>query len=254
MKNELLKELYDCPGYTKKLSLNSEELLKLKNEINYQWKEKISKASEEGCRKLEELGINIEDYHLISNNVNHSELWAKKSRILPKKYLKEFLNSSFFSKLRDVFGDITISDEENLGYGNIYWRLVRPNKPDDVGPFHRDSWFWKLNKDFPKPNYPFIRIKVWIAIATEIDKSGLLVEKNSHKRTDINWEGKLKHGIMKPILLDDKNCFNMNLVKTFPGECIIFNDELIHGGSINLGTKTRVSTEFTLLKRISNDF
>ena len=39
MKNELLKELYDCPGYTKKLSLNSEELLNLKNEINYQWKE-----------------------------------------------------------------------------------------------------------------------------------------------------------------------------------------------------------------------
>ena len=56
---------------------------------------------------------------------------------------------------------------------------------------------------------------------------------------------------MKPILLDDKKCFNMNLVKTYPGECIIFNDELIHGGSINLGTKTRVSTEFTLLKRTS---
>ena len=114
-----------------------------------------------------------------------------------------------------------------------------------------DSWFWRLNKDFPKPNYPFIRIKVWIAIATEIDKSGLLVEKNSHKRSNINWEGQFKHGIMKPILLDDKSCFNMDLVKTLPGESIIFNDELIHGGSINHGAKTRVSTEFTLLKRTS---
>jgi hypothetical protein len=251
MRNQLLSELYDCPGYSQKLSLNSDELLNLKSAINWQWKEKISKASEEGNKIIEERGINIEDYHLISDKINHAELWTKKSRILPQKFLKEFLESTFFLKLRDLFGDIIISDEENLGYGNIYWRLVRPKKNEDVGPLHRDSWFWQLNKDFPRPDYPFIRIKVWIAIATEVDKSGLLVERNSHKRSNINWEGKFKHGIMKPILLDDRKSFNMELVKTLPGESIIFNDELIHGGSINHGTKTRVSTEFTLLKRTS---
>ena len=75
-------------------------------------------------------------------------------------------------KLKSFFGEISISDEENLGYGNIYWRLVRPNEFSDIGPIHRDSWFWELNKNFPRPNFPFQRIKVWIAIETEAGKIG----------------------------------------------------------------------------------
>ena len=152
--------------------------------------------------------------------------------------------------MKKLFGEIIISDEENLGYGNIYWRLVRPNKVEDIGPIHRDSWFWELNKKFPKPDFPFQRIKVWIAIETEVGKSGLMVEKNSHKRSDINWEGKFKHGIMKPILLDKESSLNMTLINTLPGETVIFNDNLLHGGALNKGSNTRVSAEFTIIRKI----
>ena len=44
-----------------------------------------------------------------------------------------------------MFGKFSISDENKLGYGELVWRLVRPNKKDDVGPIHCDKWFWDLN-------------------------------------------------------------------------------------------------------------
>ena len=77
-----------------------------------------------------------------------------------------------------------------------------------------------------------------------------MVEKNSHKRSDINWEGIFKHGIMKPILLDKESSLNMTLINTLPGETVIFNDNLLHGGALNKGLNTRVSAEFTIIKRI----
>ena len=247
--NSINNEINNYPGFTQQLKLNNNELEELKDAINSQWRKKIKETSSQIDEIINNNKINLGNYHKISDQLNHSDLWNKKSRILPKEFYLKFLRSKFFNKLKDIFGTIEISDEDSLGYGNIYWRLVRPNKNEDVGPYHRDSWFWELNKNFPKPNYPFKRIKIWIAIETEIGKSGLLVEKNSHKRKDINWEGQFRHGIRKPILLDNKESFKMTLVETSPGDCIVFNDDLIHGGAINHGSKTRVSTEFTILQK-----
>ena len=56
---------------------------------------------------------------------------------------------------------------------------------------------------------------------------------------------------MKPVLLDKEDSFEMTLVNTLPGESIIFNDNLLHGGALNLGLKTRISTEFTILQKIN---
>ena len=49
------------------------------------------------------------------------------------------------NQLSKIFGKFSISDENNIGYGELVWRLVRPNKKDDVGPIHCDKWFWDLN-------------------------------------------------------------------------------------------------------------
>ena len=43
----------------------------------------------------------------------------------------------------------------------------------------------------------------------------------------------------------------MQLINTKPGNIILFNDNLIHGGALNTGKNTRVSTEFTLLVKNS---
>ena len=112
---------------------------------------------------------------------------------------------------------------------------------------NRDSWFWALNEDFPKPDFDFTRIKVWIAIETEPNKSGLMIEKDSHLRKDIIWGGELRDGINKPVISSDNKEFNMKIIATKPGDTLIFNDDLIHGGALNTSNKTRVSIEFTLI-------
>ena len=249
MKNQYLNQLYDTPGYISNLSLETNELSFFREAITLQWMLKIKEVSLDTFYKIKKNNISIENYHLISESINHESIWSKRSRVLDKVITYKFLKSSFFNKLENLFGNIIISDEEDLGYGNIYWRLVRPNKSNDVGPYHRDSWFWDLNKSFPKPDYPFTRIKIWISIYNELGKNGLLAEKNSHKRRDILWKGKFKDGIIKPILNDNQENFNMELIPTKAGDCIIFNDDLLHGGAINLGLKTRISVEFTILKK-----
>lgn len=235
------------PGYSQELSLKHSELDFLRNAINLQWENRINLIDPEIKRKIIKEKIKIKNYHQISNLLKHSKIWPKKSRILPNDFLKAFTQTSFFKNLEEIFGNIQISDEEDLGFGNIYWRLVRPFQKGDIGPYHRDSWFWELNKKFPRPSYSFSRVKVWIAIETESGKSGLLVESNSHRRENIKWEGDLRDGIMKPKLLENKKNINMKLLNTRPGNVVLFNDDLLHGGALNTGKYTRVSTEFTLL-------
>jgi len=243
----ILYQINNSPGYSLNLSLNSEDFEFFQRSIYSQWITTLKKYSPQIRNLAKKENLEIKNYHKFSHLIEHSKIWCKKSRILPFEFIHNFSNSIFYKELKNIFGEIEISDEENLGYGNIYWRIVRPFENSDIGPLHRDSWFWQLNDKFPKPKYKFSRIKVWIAIETESGKSGLLVENNSHKRKDIKWEGDFREGIMKPKLIDKAEQFKMKLINTKPGDSILFNDDLIHGGALNTGKNTRVSTEFTIL-------
>ena len=55
------------------------------------------------------------------------------------------------------------------------------------------------------------------------------MEKCSHKREDIKWSGELRDGIIKPVILNDKE-LNPQLIARSPGETIVFDDSLLHGG------------------------
>ena len=240
-------QVNNSPGYSLNLSLNSEEFEFFKKSITSQWIGTLKEFSPQIVDLIKKKELGIKDYHKISKFIDHSKVWRKKSRILPCEFIKDFVNSFFFKKLKHIFGEIEISDEENLGYGNIYWRIVRPFEKKDIGSLHRDSWFWQLNDKYPKPNYKFSRIKVWIAIEIESGKCGLMIENDSHKRQNIKWQGEFRNGIMKPKLIDKSEEFEMKLINTNPGDIILFNDDLIHGGSLNTGKNTRVSCEFTIL-------
>ena len=237
-------------GYSLDLFLSKEELNIFRTFISSQWFERIKFNYPIQASHIKENKIDISNYHKIAECINHSNLWTKSSRILNKDFFSWFQNSIFYSNLLSSFGSFEISDEENLGWPNVYWRLVRPRETADIGPIHRDSWFWQLNQSFPKPNYNFRRIKVWIAIYCEKGLNGLLVEPYSQNSTDISWKGELRHGIQKPVLLTDDAKINPILVESSPGGSIIFHDNLLHGGAVNKGSTTRVSVEFTLLVRI----
>ena len=43
--------------------------------------------------------------------------------------------------------------------------------------------------------------------------------------------------LKKPILITPNEKLNPILIKTNPGNSIVFNDNLIHGGALNIGKK-----------------
>ena len=191
-------------GFTTENKIEEKELCIFRTAITKQWIAKIKKESTAVYKKIKEQNISIQDYHLVSDYLEHSKIWNKSSRILQKDFVEWFLKSNFAKTLEIKYGEYIISDESNLGWPNIYWRLVRPNQKGDIGPLHRDSWFWELNTEFPKPNYKFYRLKVWIPIFVELGLNGLFVEPYSQNRQNIKWYGEERDGIKKPVLVTRK--------------------------------------------------
>ena len=237
-------------GYSTKLSLEVEELELVRNLIEKQAYNHINNVSYKPFNNEFKYANILSNYHLNYSDLDHSNIWKKQYRILFKEDIQKVKRQKFFNKLISIFGEFVISDEENLGYANFVWRIVRPNCKDDIGPPHRDCWFWDLNPYFPKPNFEFSRVKVWIPIYCENGLSGLALEPFSHKRFDLDYDSVYVDGKYKPKIQKDQE-INLKLIKTNPGEAILFHDKLIHCGMNKLGvTKTRVSVEFTLLIKI----
>ena len=228
-------------GFSVDLSLEKKELANLRQLIHDQWLEQIKTIYPEFVNRFEELGM--ERYHEASNLLDHGSIWPKKVRILPQNAVSEIRKMSFINQLEDYFGQFEISDEENVGREEIYWRLVRPNEKNDVGPLHADAWFWDLGHGTVPNNK--VRVKVWIGIYVEPGLSGFIYVPESHLK-DWPYRSVLKDGFNKPLIDVSEGSLNPVFFKGEPGDVIIFHDKLLHGGAIGKGENTRVSLEFTM--------
>ena len=237
----------DEQGYAISEILSSNELLELRSRINKQ----ILNVLREVDPKTLDLIASADDalgmYHTIDSGNEHGSTWIKSNRMLSDEDTRWFEACESLKNLRKRFDCKCISDEENIGRSNYYWRLTRPLALEDVGPIHRDEWFWILNNNFNADLRGLKRIKVWIAIQTVPRKNGLLVQPQSHKREDLKWEGKSTDSINKPILLTHIDPNSMELLYTPPGHGVIFHDKLLHGGALNQADQCRCSIEFTML-------
>jgi hypothetical protein len=194
-------------------------------------------------RKIDIKNFSLQRYHELEID-KHKDLWSKEKRTFSESEVLIFRRSLFFKELEKCFGRISISNEDQTRSEEIYWRLVRPNTLEDTGPLHADSWFWDLQNG--PINSSIRRLKVWISISNECGLNGLRLINNSHKKR-YKFEGELRGGKMKP--KNDPGLENeegLELIKTNPGDYIIFHDDLIHGGAIG-GSETRISFEMTLL-------
>ncbi len=188
--------------------------------------------------------INFFNYLENFDQSDHVNLFSKKNRILPKEYLDLLLDKLIlFKNLKKTFKDFKITDEENIGYGNFYWRLVRPFPNKDVGTMHKDKWFWDLGTG-KMDNSKYKRYKLWISIHGE-NKLGF---KFVHGSADLNlrYDYKIADGKKKPVfdeaLLEKKQITSLEGEK---GTYILFHDELLHGGEILKNNIPRVSIECT---------
>lgn len=235
------QSLVGPPGFSAQMSLRKEDLVRLRQLIFEQWLGHIKILAPEHVTRFKELGM--ERYHEASHLLDHGSAWPKRVRILPRIAVSEIRKMRFIKQLEDCFGSFEISDEENIGREEIYWRLVRPNEKNDVGPLHADAWFWALGHGAAPKDV--VRVKIWIGIYVEKGLSGLVYVPGSHLK---KWPYRsvLRDGFNKPEIDAEEGSLNTVIFKGKPGDAIIFNDKLLHGGAVGRGKNTRVSLEFAM--------
>jgi Phytanoyl-CoA dioxygenase (PhyH) len=251
LNKKIYNAVFNSPGFSADLSLNSKELDLFKACIENQFLHSIANLEPSIKNKFIECGI--ENYHEASHLINHSAIWSKYNRCLPKSEVSKIKGCDFIKQLKSIFGNFNIS---NIVYDQtvvadseeIYWRLVRPGVASDVGSLHADKWFHEVLSSEYIPE-GVTSLKVWIPIYCEPGKNGLLIVPDSHKK---EWKHSFltnSSGQIKPVIEDKPMPI---LINTPPGNMIIFPDGTLHGGALNNGLKTRVSAEITLLLTTSN--
>jgi hypothetical protein len=186
----------------------------------------------------------LENYHLISKEVDHGKLLSKKGRILPKATVDAIKQMSFFDYVEKAMGPFYLSDEEGVGHEQICFRVVRPHRREDVGSLHRDSWFW----DYYGFNVPpgIARGKVWVAVGGEPGLAGLLLAPGSQS-IPAPYHTETVNG--KLAFVPDFDIGNIGLQRYCGGlgEPVMFNYDTLHVGSLNRAELCRVSFEVTIM-------
>lgn len=240
-------------GYAIERLLSDNELSGLRERINEQILKVLRQHDPQAALFLEKSNNPLSIYHQIGSRDKHGSCWIKKNRILGEAETEWFENTEGVTQLLSKLGAVRISDEEGIGRSNYYWRITRPSAQEDVGPIHRDEWFWLLNDNFNEDLTGLKRVKVWIAIQTEPGKNGLMVQPYSQQRKDLDWESRASESITKPVLRTHIDPDTMKLLHTPPGYGVIFDDKLLHAGALNQANNCRCSIEFTLLVPNTSD-
>ncbi|EKD55027.1 MAG: hypothetical protein ACD_60C00028G0024 [uncultured bacterium] len=239
----LKKTLNHDVGYAIHFKLNEAELGAIRAIIKSQWLYRMQLLVPEHIAALDAFGM--ENYHRFAHLLDHSSSWPTPTRILSKRDVNVIKEMPFFNSFKKIFGSIEIADEAKFGWDHMLWRLVRPGN-SDCASIHTDRWFWDLASDWKVPDYAHQRLNVWIAIHTVPGKNGLCVVPASQTKKDWKWHSEKRYGQLKPVLDEDVDQLGLKLLPTEPGDIVIFNHDLLHGGAPNLAETTRVSLEFTI--------
>lgn len=242
--SSVLAEVKGSLGYSLHIKLSPDELKLIRGYVKSQWRDRIIQEYPELQGVIDD--YEVDDYHLLIKNnqqIDHKKLWPKKFRIFTPKVISAIKGMSFMQRLKQQLGEFRIANEESIYDEEIYWRLVRPESSGDVGPIHADRWFWELGHGHMPEG--FSRVKIWIPLYCEPGQNGLRYVPASHL-CEWSYEGVHKDGFVKPCITENESDLNIQLYNTQPGEAVIFNDALLHGGATG-GNKSRVSAEFTIL-------
>ena len=223
--------------------LSSRDLKYIRDIVQNHWRKVLISNYPEMARQVQNLKIT--SYHKLSNQINHKKLWPMKNRILSSIDLKNFLKTKIYKNIKSIYVDAEITDENDIGYGEIYWRIVRPKSPNDIGYVHTDRWFWEINNDYTPPDMR--RVKFWISLWCDRKNGLAVIPKTQTKEYEFEYE--FRDGENKPVFYPEK--FNLKLLKLDckPGTVVIFHDNLLHGGCINQSNYSRISIEFTIFTK-----
>lgn len=237
----LLDSVRGNPGYITGLRLSPDDLELIKKLIAQHLTQQLEIIAPNKVGLFNATPLDM--YHSISDQLPHDQLLTRQSRILSQNAINAIRTTSLLQQIENILGPFDISDEEGVGRESISMRMVRPGVNSDVGSLHADDWFWQLY-NFPLSEAKS-RIKIWIPIYCEKGKSGLMLSPNSHLR---EWKYEVidRAGMKKPLLSPEEKP-ELYIFQSNPGDAVIFNYHLLHGGMVTSGELTRVSIEFTIL-------
>ncbi len=144
---------------------------------------------------------------------DHAAIFTKWQRLFRVDDVAVVKHMGFYADIRGMLGPFTLSDVVvdgvvQPGREEVYWRIVRPNCPDDVGPAHCDREFHERDgMHFGKET-----VKIWIPLWCETG-CGLHI-------------------------------FDVG-VFSGPGTILMFGPDMLHQGMVNTATTARVSMEMT---------
>jgi ectoine hydroxylase-related dioxygenase (phytanoyl-CoA dioxygenase family) len=199
------------------------------------------------------------------------DVWAQKMhrgyRMFPKALankIYQWADQSIrkpFGRTRSVINcvtpfEVSINPELSEDSMIIYWRCVRPGKPDAGRP-HRDATFWVLElEEGYDPKVPFAFdylkdcIKVWIPLLGCTPKTTLQIIPRSHQAEIPIAIDDTEYG-RRPTIADswlkehEKDFMSPKVLSQ--GSCIIFDMNLVHRGPTHQETELRISAEFPFI-------
>lgn len=138
---------------------------------------------------------------------------------------------------------------------DVYWRIVRPNKPDVGGP-HNDAAFADLNIDsdraIPLPFKFAARWRVWLPLMGCTPRNSLQFipgSQNEHfPATSRDTPLGPRPSVSEEWQLANDHRFVCPFTE-FEGQCVLFSDKVIHRGPINTEDELRISADFTIVMR-----
>ena len=86
-------------GFSLEHNIDKSELNNFRKAISDQWITKIKESSTEAYKKIVDENISIQEYHLVSDYLDHSKIWTKSSRILNDDFTDWFLGVSIINML-----------------------------------------------------------------------------------------------------------------------------------------------------------
>lgn len=136
---------------------------------------------------------------------------------------------------------------------DIYWRIVRPHKPDVAGP-HIDATFAYLNEDsdreIPLPFEYEARWRVWVPIlGCDAENSLQFIPGSQFEdfpATSIDTPLGPRPSIGENWKRDNMQRFICPFTR-IDGHCVLFRDDVVHQGPVNEGESLRLSMDFTVV-------
>jgi hypothetical protein len=190
-------------------------------------------------------GFCLEKYHRYVSDEQHAAI-IKQTRIGFERHQFPINLDLVVDRISKICRVGLTTDGAKYTGRPFFLRIVRPNKPQDNNPPHRDVWLDRLRDG----------VNSYVPVAGSNELSSLPILPGSHKWSEDEIERSVDGARIQglnytvPTVTRARLPLAMRRPNPRPSEVLVFSPYLIHGGAVNMNADlTRVSLEMRLWRR-----